>query len=62
MIKILFVCHGSTPGSRELAALVGQTAAVGKVSYYGFTTSEETKKEPAFLSPFSVIRCLDLLL
>ncbi len=27
MIKILFVCHGSTPGSRELAALVGQTGA-----------------------------------
>lgn len=24
MIKILFVCHGSTAGSRELAALVEQ--------------------------------------
>ena len=27
MVKILFVCHGSTPGSRELAALVGQNGA-----------------------------------
>ena len=27
MIKILFVCHGSTTGSRELAALVGQNGA-----------------------------------
>lgn len=27
MIKILFVCHGSTPDSRELAALVGQNGA-----------------------------------
>jgi len=27
MIKILFVCHGSTVGSRELAALVGQNGA-----------------------------------
>ena len=27
MIKILFVCHGSTAGSRELAALVGQNGA-----------------------------------
>ncbi len=51
MIKILFVCHGSTSGSWELAALVGRTgqiAAVRKVGYYGFTTSEETKKEPLF--------------
>jgi len=27
MIKILFVCHGSTAGSRELTALVGQNGA-----------------------------------
>ena len=27
MINILFVCHGSTVGSRELAALVGQNGA-----------------------------------
>ena len=27
MIKILFVCHGSTPDSRESAALVGQNRA-----------------------------------
>ena len=27
MIKILFICHGSTPESRELAALVGQNGA-----------------------------------
>ena len=27
MIKILFVCHGSTSDSRELAALVGQNRA-----------------------------------
>lgn len=27
MIKILFICHGSTPGSRELAALVGHNGA-----------------------------------
>lgn len=27
MIKILFICHGSTAGSRELAALVGQNGA-----------------------------------
>ena len=55
MISILFVCHGSTAGGRELAALVGQNGAVGKVGYYGFTTSEGTKKEPTFSSPFSII-------
>lgn len=27
MIKVLFICHGSTAGSRELAALVGQNGA-----------------------------------
>ena len=27
MIKILFVCHGSTSDSRELAAFVGQIGA-----------------------------------
>ena len=27
MIKVLFVCHGSTSDSRELAALVGQNGA-----------------------------------
>ena len=27
MISILFICHGSTEGSRELAALVGQNGA-----------------------------------
>ena len=27
MIKILFVCHGSTSDSRELAELVGQNGA-----------------------------------
>ena len=27
MIKILFICHGSTADSRELAALVGQNGA-----------------------------------
>ena len=27
MIKVLFVCNGSTAGSRELAALVGQNGA-----------------------------------
>ncbi len=27
MIKILFVCHGSRLGSRELAAFVGQNGA-----------------------------------
>lgn len=27
MIKVLFVCHGSTAGNRELAALVGQNWA-----------------------------------
>ena len=27
MIKILFVCHGSTADSRELAVLVGQNGA-----------------------------------
>ncbi len=27
MIKVLFVCHGSTADSRELAALVGQNEA-----------------------------------
>ncbi len=29
-------------------AETGQIAALGKVGYYGFTTSEETKKEPLF--------------
>ena len=27
MIKVLFCCHGSTAGSWELAALVGQNGA-----------------------------------
>ena len=27
MIRVLFCCHGSTAGSRELAALVGQNGA-----------------------------------
>lgn len=27
MVSILFVCHGSTAGSQELAALVGQNGA-----------------------------------
>lgn len=27
MVKILFICHGSTSDSRELAALVGQNRA-----------------------------------
>ncbi len=27
MIKILFICHGSTADSRELAGLVGQHGA-----------------------------------
>ena len=27
MVKILFVCHGSTADSRELAAVVGQNEA-----------------------------------
>lgn len=27
MIRILFICHGSTVGSRELAALVGKNGA-----------------------------------
>lgn len=47
MIKILFVCHGSTAGSRELAALVGQNGAnhgIGDSRDYGFTTNEEMKK------------------
>ena len=48
MNKILFVCHGTTADSRDLSALVGktgQTTAFDTVGYYGFTTSEETKKE-----------------
>ncbi len=48
MISILFVCHGSTSDSRELAALVGQNGAnrsIWENGFYGFTTSEETKKE-----------------
>ena len=53
MISILFVCHGSTAGGRELAALVGQNGAVGKVGYYGFTTSEGTKKELLIQALFS---------
>lgn len=27
MIRVLFICHGSTVDSRELAALVGQNGA-----------------------------------
>jgi hypothetical protein len=34
--------HGSTAGSRELAALVGQNGAIKAVGYYGFTTIEGT--------------------
>ena len=40
---------------RHLWGKTGQIVAVGKVGYYGFTTSEGTKKEPAFSSPFSII-------
>lgn len=46
MIKILFICHGSTAGSRYLAVLVGaegQSAALEKEGDYGFTTSREQR-------------------
>ena len=52
MIKILFVCHGTTEDSRDLSALVGQSAASQTAGYYGFTTIEKTKKEPAFQALF----------
>lgn len=55
MIKILFVCHGSTADSRELAVLVGQNRANHGNRSSGvlrFTTSEETKKSPKFLGSF----------
>ena len=38
MISILFVCHGSTPGSRELVALVGQNGANCGIGDGGGTT------------------------
>ena len=47
MIKIIFVCHGSTAGSRELAYLwgrMGQITAIEVVGYYGFTTIEQVKR------------------
>lgn len=47
MVKVLFVCHGNTEDSRDSSALVGQkgkSAAFGTVRYYGFATSEKTKK------------------
>ena len=53
MNKILFVCHGSRLERRELAALVGQIMVFGTVGYYGFTTSEGTKKEPVIQALFS---------
>lgn len=50
---------------RHLWGRTGQTAAFEKVGYYGFTTSEETKKEPLIqaLFPwlctcFTFLRCL----
>ncbi len=55
MVKILFVCHGSTAEAgnwRHLWGRTGQIAAVWKVGYYGFTTSEETKKEPLIQALF----------
>ncbi|MBD5466326.1 MAG: hypothetical protein HDR22_11055 [Lachnospiraceae bacterium] len=54
MIKILFICHGTTADSRDLSALVGQSAASRTVGYYGFTTIEETKKRACIPSPFPV--------
>ncbi len=35
MIKILFICHGSTSDSWELAALVGQNGANRGISESG---------------------------
>ena len=46
MNKILFVCHGTTEGSRELAVLVGQNGTncgIGNSGDYGFTASEGSK-------------------
>ena len=41
--------NNDCPGNwRHLWGRTGQIAALGKVGYYGFTTSEETKKEPLF--------------
>ena len=53
MYRISFECHGSTADSRELVVHVGQIAAFGTVGYYGFTMSEETKKQPSFQALFS---------
>ncbi len=33
MIKVLFICHGSTTGSQDLSALVGQSVAFGTVGF-----------------------------
>ncbi|MEY8390052.1 hypothetical protein D3Z36_13565 [Lachnospiraceae bacterium] len=47
-ISILFVCQGSTAGSREMAALVGQNGAnrgIGERGVLRFTTNGESKTE-----------------
>ena len=56
MIKVLLFATAArrVAGNwRHLWGRTGQIAALGKVGYYGFTTSEETKKEPLFRALFS---------
>ena len=48
MIKILFICHGSTPGSRELAALVGQNGAYCGIWESGLLRVRKRKKSLYF--------------
>lgn len=59
MIKVLFICHGSTAGSRELAALVGQNGAnngIGESRRLRFYYDWGNEKRAFISSPFSVTR------
>ncbi len=50
MIKILFVCHGSTSDSRELVALVGQNRANRGIWESGLLRVRERKESLAYFS------------
>ena len=55
MIKILFVCHGSTSDSRELAALVGQNRAnrgIWESGLLRFYYEWGNEKRACFFNPF----------
>lgn len=53
LLTIIMEARRGAGNWRHLWGRTGQIAAFGKVGYYGFTTSEGTKKEPLIQALFS---------